>query len=104
MRVLVFSDFFYVCAGAWIISGGTATGVMKLVGEAVREHVETKGSPEDSEIVALGIASWGYIAHHDSLKTVSKNVAIFHIPPSLVISSQYFPNSFSIINLGLFPY
>jgi hypothetical protein len=70
---------------------------MKLVGEAVREHVETKSSPEDSEIVALGIASWGYIAHHDSLKTVSKNLAIFHIP-ALVFTSQYiyFPYFFSI--------
>lgn len=44
--------------GAWIITGGTNTGVMRLVGEAVAQefhHYSTK-------LTVLGIATWGKIA------------------------------------------
>ncbi|XP_053387178.1 transient receptor potential cation channel subfamily M member 2-like isoform X2 [Mercenaria mercenaria] len=52
--------------GAWIITGGTATGVMQFVGEAVRDHLITLGSSENN-IVALGIATWGCIANREAL-------------------------------------
>lgn len=52
--------------GAWIITGGTATGVMQFVGEAVRDHLITLGS-NDNNIVALGMATWGCIANREAL-------------------------------------
>ncbi|KAL3875814.1 hypothetical protein ACJMK2_033729, partial [Sinanodonta woodiana] len=52
--------------GAWIITGGMGTGVMKIVGEAVRDHILTKGTT-DKKIVALGIATWGCVANRKSL-------------------------------------
>jgi transient receptor potential cation channel subfamily M protein 2 len=39
---------------AWIITGGTNTGVMRLVGEAVSE--------EFNKLIVIGIATWGKIA------------------------------------------
>ena len=53
--------------GAWIISGGTTTGVMEVVGEAVRDHVTAFGS-RDNHVIALGIATWGYVANRNSLE------------------------------------
>ena len=44
---------------AWIITGGTNAGVMKLVGEAVSE--------EYNKLVVIGIATWGKIALKDNL-------------------------------------
>uniref|UniRef100_A0A8C7TEZ4 TRPM SLOG domain-containing protein n=1 Tax=Oncorhynchus mykiss TaxID=8022 RepID=A0A8C7TEZ4_ONCMY len=46
--------------GAWIITGGTHAGVMKHVGQAVREYVLSSGSME-GQIVAIGVATWGAI-------------------------------------------
>ncbi|XP_063423231.1 transient receptor potential cation channel subfamily M member-like 2 isoform X2 [Mytilus trossulus] len=45
--------------GAWIVTGGTNTGVMKHVGEAVRDYglTSTTGAP----VVAIGVATWGCI-------------------------------------------
>ncbi|KAK3595123.1 hypothetical protein CHS0354_002376 [Potamilus streckersoni] len=51
---------------AWIITGGMATGVMKIVGEAVKDHILTKGT-SDKKIVALGIATWGCVANRECL-------------------------------------
>ncbi|ESO89164.1 hypothetical protein LOTGIDRAFT_229069 [Lottia gigantea] len=47
--------------GAWIVTGGTAAGVMEFVGEAVRDHIFSTGNPEQNRVVALGIATWGVI-------------------------------------------
>ena len=52
--------------GAWIITGGTNTGVMAFVGEAVRDHMLTTGASEQN-VVALGIATWGIVDNKDSL-------------------------------------
>ncbi|KAK7491216.1 hypothetical protein BaRGS_00017487, partial [Batillaria attramentaria] len=52
-----------VSTGAWIITGGTAAGVMEFVGEAVQDHIQATGDPEGNQCVALGIASWGVIAN-----------------------------------------
>ena len=54
--------------GAWIITGGTNTGVMTLVGEAVRDHVETTGASEH-DVVVLGITTWGTVDNKKSLET-----------------------------------
>ena len=58
----------YVCvsrSGAWIITGGTHAGVMRYVGEAVREFTDAHGLK--TNIVALGIAPWGVINNKESL-------------------------------------
>lgn len=47
--------------GAWIITGGTNTGVMRLVGEAVADEFHT------CNITVLGIATWGKIAFRDQM-------------------------------------
>lgn len=54
-----------MCTGAWIITGGTHTGVMKHVGEAVKDHALS--SSMRSQIVAIGVATWGIIHNRDSL-------------------------------------
>ncbi|XP_041662819.1 transient receptor potential cation channel subfamily M member 2-like isoform X1 [Cheilinus undulatus] len=51
--------------GAWIITGGTHTGVMKHVGQAVRDYA-LSGSIH-SQIVAIGVATWGIIHNKDTL-------------------------------------
>ena len=47
---------------ALIITGGTNTGVMKLVGEAIAESVV-----DLSKVALLGIATWGKIADRNEL-------------------------------------
>ncbi|XP_070693966.1 transient receptor potential cation channel subfamily M member 2 [Pempheris klunzingeri] len=51
--------------GAWIITGGTHTGVMKHVGQAVRDHALS--SSMQGQIVAIGVATWGIIHNRDAL-------------------------------------
>ncbi|CAH2226291.1 transient receptor potential cation channel subfamily M member 2 [Pelobates cultripes] len=46
--------------GAWIITGGSHAGVMKHIGEAVRDF-------SDSEIVLIGIATWGIVHNRKAL-------------------------------------
>ncbi|XP_078514884.1 transient receptor potential cation channel subfamily M member 2-like [Lissotriton helveticus] len=53
--------------GAWIITGGCHAGVMKLVGEAVRDFGMSGSSYGDSEIVTIGIATWGIVYNRASL-------------------------------------
>ncbi|XP_018427320.1 PREDICTED: transient receptor potential cation channel subfamily M member 2-like [Nanorana parkeri] len=50
--------------GAWIITGGSHAGVMKHVGEAIRNF---SGGEADSEIVLIGIATWGIVHNRGSL-------------------------------------
>jgi hypothetical protein len=38
---------------AWIITGGTDTGVMKLVGEAVRDY--------QAAVPCIGVSTWGVV-------------------------------------------
>ncbi|XP_070579637.1 transient receptor potential cation channel subfamily M member-like 2 isoform X2 [Ptychodera flava] len=56
--------------GAWLISDGTASGVMKLVGEAIKE--ESQGTTEN-EIVALGITNWNVLNNKEVLTNSSPN-------------------------------
>ncbi|MED6272277.1 Transient receptor putative cation channel subfamily M member 2, partial [Characodon lateralis] len=51
--------------GAWIITGGTHTGVMRHVGKAVRDYALS--NPMQGNIVAIGIATWGVIHNRDIL-------------------------------------
>ncbi|XP_069388931.1 transient receptor potential cation channel subfamily M member 2 isoform X2 [Paralichthys olivaceus] len=52
--------------GAWIITGGTHAGVMKHVGQAVRDHA-LSSSCTQSQIVAIGVATWGVIHNREAL-------------------------------------
>ncbi|XP_040913185.1 transient receptor potential cation channel subfamily M member 2 [Toxotes jaculatrix] len=52
--------------GAWIITGGTHTGVMKHVGQAVRDYALSSSSMQ-GKIVAIGVATWGVIHNRDTL-------------------------------------
>ncbi|KAM8934160.1 transient receptor potential cation channel subfamily M member 2 [Pelodytes ibericus] len=52
--------------GAWIITGGSHAGVMKQVGEAVRDFC-MGSSNKDNEIVTIGIATWGIVHNRNSL-------------------------------------
>lgn len=49
--------------GAWIITGGTNAGVMKLVGEAVADDANQLLK----RLTVIGIATWGKIAKSDEL-------------------------------------
>lgn len=56
--------------GAWIITGGTNTGVMRLVGEAVaEEYAKYSTDREEDRLVVLGIATWGNVSMKDQLVT-----------------------------------
>ncbi|PKU43133.1 transient receptor potential cation channel subfamily m member 2 [Limosa lapponica baueri] len=52
--------------GAWIITGGSHAGVMKQVGEAVRDFM-LSCSHKEGEIVTIGIATWGTVYNRESL-------------------------------------
>lgn len=60
-------------AEAWITSSGTNAGVMKYVGEAVRDLV--MGQALQARVVALGIAPWGCVQNKQIL--VQKGVSWF---------------------------
>lgn len=64
---------------AWIITGGTNTGVMRLVGEAVADEFNKK----PVELTVLGIATWGNIAMRD--KMIVKNRNMDHVGDFLKI-------------------
>ncbi|XP_063356305.1 transient receptor potential cation channel subfamily M member 2 [Pelmatolapia mariae] len=51
--------------GAWIITGGTHTGVMKHVGQAVRDYAMS--SSMQGKIVTIGVATWGIIHNRKAL-------------------------------------
>uniref|UniRef100_A0A8C8SGT9 Transient receptor potential cation channel subfamily M member 2 n=1 Tax=Pelusios castaneus TaxID=367368 RepID=A0A8C8SGT9_9SAUR len=52
--------------GAWIITGGSHAGVMKQVGEAVRDF-SMSSSCKEGEIITIGIATWGTVYNRGSL-------------------------------------
>ena len=58
--ISIFVGFFSLI-GALIITGGTRTGVMELVGDAVKDHIITTGRKND--VVVLGMASLGCVAN-----------------------------------------
>ena len=84
--------------GAWIITGGTNTGVMRLVGEAVAEEYPKYSS--DTNLIVLGIVTWGIVALKDKLVAkTSRNffesaadTMIDHIKEQNVISKFRYNN------------
>ncbi|XP_077993758.1 transient receptor potential cation channel subfamily M member 2-like isoform X2 [Glandiceps talaboti] len=52
---------------AWIITGGTHTGVMKHVGEAVRDYTLGSGSYGRRSIVNIGVVPWGVVHRRQRL-------------------------------------
>ncbi|ELV10344.1 Transient receptor potential cation channel subfamily M member 2 [Tupaia chinensis] len=52
--------------GAWIITGGSHTGVMKQVGEAVRDF-SLSSRYKEGEVVTIGVATWGTIHNREGL-------------------------------------
>ncbi|XP_068103068.1 transient receptor potential cation channel subfamily M member 8 isoform X2 [Hyperolius riggenbachi] len=67
----IFSRLIYIAQtkGAWIFTGGTHYGLMKYIGEVVRDYTISRSSEE--KVVAIGIAAWGMIANRDTLTRVS---------------------------------
>ena len=63
-------------SGAWIVTGGTSTGVMEFVGDAVKDFMLQSGS-SDQHVVALGIATWGIVDNRESL--ISEEVQLYCI-------------------------
>ena len=61
-----------VSTGAWIITGGTNTGVMRLVGEAIADEFQ-KGQFNPT---VLGIATWGKIALRDEMTVKAQTDSI----------------------------
>ncbi|KAK3579276.1 hypothetical protein CHS0354_033354 [Potamilus streckersoni] len=53
--------------GAWIITGGTHNGVMKHVGEAVKDHSLTS-TKSHKPVVTIGIAPWGVVQNRNVLE------------------------------------
>uniref|UniRef100_A0A8C9M6N4 Transient receptor potential cation channel subfamily M member 2 n=1 Tax=Panthera tigris altaica TaxID=74533 RepID=A0A8C9M6N4_PANTA len=51
---------------AWIITGGSHTGVMKQVGEAVRDFT-LSSSHNEGEVVTVGVATWGTVHNREDL-------------------------------------
>ncbi|XP_066291309.1 transient receptor potential cation channel subfamily M member-like 2 isoform X2 [Branchiostoma lanceolatum] len=54
--------------GAWIITGGMNEGVMKYVGEAIRDGVNSIAGGEQRKMYAIGIATWGTVDNRESLE------------------------------------
>ncbi|XP_072020968.1 transient receptor potential cation channel subfamily M member 2-like [Amphiura filiformis] len=57
-----------VNTGAWIITGGTNVGVMKYIGEAVKDF---KTDCRIHDVVAIGIATWGILDQRSLLEDVN---------------------------------
>nr|6CO7_A Chain A, Predicted protein [Nematostella vectensis]6CO7_B Chain B, Predicted protein [Nematostella vectensis]6CO7_C Chain C, Predicted protein [Nematostella vectensis]6CO7_D Chain D, Predicted protein [Nematostella vectensis] len=68
--------------GAWIITGGTNTGVMKHVGEAVKEQQLMFGS--DTQVNVIGIATWGIVDKQSDLisEKNGKYPALYSMEPT----------------------
>ncbi|XP_075140952.1 transient receptor potential cation channel subfamily M member 2 [Leptodactylus fuscus] len=65
--------------GAWIITGGSHAGVMKQVGEAVRDFC-MGNTNKNNKIVTIGIATWGIVHNRNSLiSTTGSFPAQYHI-------------------------
>ncbi|KAM4026122.1 transient receptor potential cation channel subfamily M member 8 isoform 1-T1 [Anomaloglossus baeobatrachus] len=63
----IFSRLIYIAQtkGAWILSGGTHYGLMKYIGEVVRDNTISRSSEE--KVIAIGLASWGMISNRETL-------------------------------------
>ncbi|NP_001155066.1 transient receptor potential cation channel, subfamily M, member 8 L homeolog isoform X1 [Xenopus laevis] len=69
----IFSRLIYIAQtkGAWIFTGGTHYGLMKYIGEVVRDNTISQSSEE--KVIAIGITAWGMISNRESLIRSSNN-------------------------------
>ncbi|XP_019378904.1 PREDICTED: transient receptor potential cation channel subfamily M member 8 [Gavialis gangeticus] len=69
----IFSRLIFIAQskGAWIFTGGTHYGLMKYIGEVVRDNTISRTSEEN--VVAIGIAAWGMISNRETLIRSSNN-------------------------------
>uniref|UniRef100_A0A8C6Y9G6 Transient receptor potential cation channel subfamily M member 8 n=1 Tax=Naja naja TaxID=35670 RepID=A0A8C6Y9G6_NAJNA len=51
--------------GAWIFTSGTHYGLMKYIGEVVRDNTISRSLEEN--VVAIGIAAWGMVSNREAL-------------------------------------
>jgi len=58
------------CTDAWIITGGTETGVRQFVGQAVHDYMLQSGNYEQ-KLVVIGIAALGVIANREAISNGS---------------------------------
>ena len=65
---------FYNSIGAWILTPGSNTGVYKMVGSAVKDHLDATGSTAMNNIVLLGIAAWGSVASRENLTNTDVSI------------------------------
>ena len=63
--------------GAWISTGGLNVGVMKYVGEAIREYSLTINT--NHKINVLGIAPWDMVLHKKDLQRGEQVIVNFKI-------------------------
>ncbi|XP_070536806.1 transient receptor potential cation channel subfamily M member-like 2 isoform X1 [Ptychodera flava] len=78
---------------AWIITGGTHTGVMKHVGEAVRDYTLGSGSYGKTSIVNIGIAPWGVVYKREDLISVAgKYPAYYRVEEQKGLEAPLDPN------------
>ncbi|XP_065060312.1 transient receptor potential cation channel subfamily M member 6-like isoform X1 [Rhopilema esculentum] len=79
----LFSNGLYKVAqtsGAWVITGGTNTGVMKHVGEALQIASNTQyGTQGDSNrrVYCIGIATWGIVENRNLLTNTRGTVKYY---------------------------
>uniref|UniRef100_A0A6Q2ZJL7 Transient receptor potential cation channel, subfamily M, member 1a n=1 Tax=Esox lucius TaxID=8010 RepID=A0A6Q2ZJL7_ESOLU len=52
-----------VTTGAWILTGGVSTGVIRHVGDALKDH----SSRSRGKVCAIGIAPWGIVENKEDL-------------------------------------
>ena len=71
-------------SGAWIITGGTHAGVMKHVGEAVKDF--DIASSAQNPVVTIGIAPWGCVQNRHAL--INKEVCRRRFLSSPLVLSQ----------------
>lgn len=83
--------------GAWIFTGGTHYGLMKYIGEVVRDNTISRSSEEN--VVAIGIAAWGMISNRESLIRSGDNdvrnvcgLVVKQIGGSAVSCTDYVPD------------
>ncbi|XP_075140021.1 transient receptor potential cation channel subfamily M member 8-like [Leptodactylus fuscus] len=74
----IFSRLIHIAQtkGAWIFTGGTHYGLMKYIGEVVRDNSISQTSEE--KVVAIGIAAWGMISNRDTLIRTSEGNYMAH--------------------------
>ncbi|XP_048577809.1 transient receptor potential cation channel subfamily M member 7 isoform X2 [Nematostella vectensis] len=82
--------------GAWILTGGTNTGVMKHVGEAVRGQMLTShlNKYQQNQLYLIGIATWGIVDHKETLQE-KKDTVTYHMTSSMTSAGACLDNNHS---------